>query len=105
MIKLLVAVTVALAPLASAGNAAQPCCCPDHEAASACEMSCGPVESPGELQAVLPGAAPLTIAADAIPRSLASLQALQLPQSLEPFTTPSDELPPKRYLRHRALRL
>ena len=95
---------VALTTLTPAGNAAV-CCCPDHKTAAPCEMSCGPVGSPDELQAVVPSAAHRTVTVDGIVPSFAVLPALPPADTLERFTAPHDESPPKRYLRNRVLRL
>ena len=100
---LLVAV-IALTLLASTGNAAQSCCCPDHGQDSSCAMSCGPSESPEALQPAVPTIPKPTMTAYALP-SEATLLELHPAKAFERFTTQPDESPPKRYLRNRVLRL
>lgn len=104
-INVLLTAAVALATLASTGNAAQSCCCPDHEQTTPCAMSCGSSESPDALQAAMPGVTKLTVMREAAPSSVATRLALHPAEILERFTTPSGESPPKRYLRNRVLRL
>lgn len=81
------------------------CCCETHQPAPACEMSCGPTESPDELQAALPGTTHPTVKAPAVLQSFTALPVLAPADTFERFTTPSGESPPKRYLRNRVLRL
>jgi len=98
----LLVAAVALTTLTPAGNAAA-CCCPHDQTPAPCEMSCGPTESPDELQAALPSAThPI---AHAVLQSFAALPVLVPADTLERFTAPSDESLPKRYLRNHVLRL
>ena len=97
----LLAAAVMLISAPAVGGAA--CCCETHQPAPACEMSCGPTESPDELQAALPSAThPI---APALLQSFAASPVLAPAEILERFTTPHGESPPKRYLRYRVLRL
>ena len=96
---------IVLSAVAGAASASQPCCCPDHGQDAPCAMSCGPAESPEAPQAAVPALTKPTVTTDAIPSSFTLLSVLYPPQPRERLSTQSDESPPKRYLRHRVLRL
>ena len=104
-INVLLGAAIALTLLASTGNAAQSCCCPDHGRDRSCAMSCGASESPEALQpAALPTVTKPMMTAYA-PPSEATLVELHPAKALEGFTTQPDESPPKRYLLIHVLRL